>query len=294
MTTEYNNNQRFEDKQEEWTEIENLVAKYKKQFEEEATEQTIKEAKAAAQELITRFNPLFKKYVMLFKTGQIDFKDSDAKIFIGTFIDDPRLHRALKRQKSRTEYRADIYKKFGFVLETYGQLPEEDILTDLQMLLLVLAKRYKQVGKNFCAYVHNCFRYEVSRHIKKFIKNPLNISYKNTSYEDTNNSSEENCIDMVCEDMYHEPENGIPNATWINGETCSEIFSLLNPLERKIIVKYYAEEYNDKQIADSLGLHINTVNQKRRQAVATLANSLGIDLDSVKRNRHSGRKAHEK
>lgn len=287
-----NENQRLEEKQEEWSDIEEYVMIYKKQFEPGATSKDIKEAKNAAQKLVTRFNPLFKKYIMLFKTGQIDFKDSDVKTFVSTFIDDPRLHRALKRQKSKTEYRSDIYKKFGFVLETYGQLPEEDILIDMQMLLLILAKRYKQVGKNFCAYVHNCFRYEVSRHIKKYIKNPLNISYKNTSYEDTSNGEGDHNITMIHEDLYYEPHNGIPNITWINGETCSAIFSLLNLLERKIIVKYYAEEYNDKQIADALGLHINTVNQKRRQAIAKLASELNIDLDSVRRNRHSGRQFH--
>lgn len=290
MAVNYDNeNQRFEEKQEEWQDIENFVIVYKKQFEPDATEEDIKLSKDAALELITRFNPLFKKYIILFKTGQIDFRDSDIKTFVSTFIDDPRLHRALKRTKSRTEYRADIYRKFGFVLETYGQLSEEDILVDMQMLLLTLARRYKQVGKNFCAYVHNCFRYEVSRYIKKFIKNPINISYKNTSYEDTNNGIGDGEINNVHEDLYYEPENGIPNMTWINGETCSEIFSLLNPLERKIIVKYYAEEFNDKQIADALGLHINTVNQKRRQSIAKLADKLNIDLSSVKRNRHSGR-----
>lgn len=280
---------KLEEKQEEWADIENYVGLYKKQFEPEATQEDIRLAREAADELITRFNPLFKKYIMLFKTGQIDFKDSDIKTFISTFIDDPRLHRALKRQKSRAEYRSDIYKKFGFVMETYGQLSEKDILIDLQMHLLVLARRYKQVGKNFCAYVHNCFRYEVSRHIKKFIKNPINISYKNVPYNNTELGYKDGEIDYIHEDAYHEPENGIPNGSWISGETCSELFSILNPLERKIVVKYYAEEYNDKQIADLLGLHINTVNQKRRQAVATLANILNIDLNSVKRNRHSGR-----
>lgn len=290
MMTEYNKD-KIEEKQEEWADIENYVTLYKKQFEPGATAKDIRLSQDAAHELIIRFNPLFKKYIMLFKTGQIDFKDSDVKTFVSTFIDDPRLHRALKRQKSRTEYRSDIYKKFGFVLETYGQLTEEEILTDMQMLLLVLAKRYKQVGKNFCAYVHNCFRYEVSRHIKKYIKNPLNITYKNVPYENSEFGCKDGEMDAIHEDVYYEPENGVPNATWINGETCSELFGMLTPLERKIVVKYYAEEYNDKQIADALGLHINTVNQKRRQAVAILASSLNIDLDSVKRNRHSGRKA---
>lgn len=278
------------ERKEEWEEIEQMIYTYKIQFESDANKESIRQSKIYAEILLKRFLPLFKKYILLLKTGQIDFKDSDIKLFVGTFIDDPRLHRALKRQKSRTEYRADIYKKFGFILETYGQLSEDEMLIDMQMLLLILAKRYKPLGKNFCAYVHNCFRYEVSRHIKKYIKNPINITYKNSSYEDNNNGLGDNELEMIHEDVYHESDSKIPNFLWITGKTCGDEFNVLSSLERKIIVKYYSEEYNDKQIANMLGLHINTVNQKRRQAISKLAISLNMDLDTIKRNRHSGKK----
>jgi len=51
MTTEYDK-EKFEEKQEEWSEIENYVTLYKKQFEEGATEDEIKISKDAALELI--------------------------------------------------------------------------------------------------------------------------------------------------------------------------------------------------------------------------------------------------
>lgn len=273
----------------EWNAIEELVMIYKKQFEDGSTEEEKRESRAAANKLIERFNPLFKKYVLLFKTCQIDFTDSDVKTFIRTFIADPRLHRALKRTRSKTEFRGEIYKKFAFVCETYGQLSEDDILIDLQMLLLVLAKRYKAMGKNFCAYVHNCFRYEVSRHVKKFIKNPINIGYKNMSYADESNGLNDAGLENSYEDNYYESETGIPNATWISGETCSDVFNTLSNIERKIIVMYYAEEKNDKQISKALGLHINTINQKRRKAISIIANECDIDISEVRRNRHSGK-----
>ena len=174
----FESNNDFKEKQDKWREIEELVMQYKLKFEYPNDEKILNISKNASEELLVRFTPLFKKYSLLLTTGQIDFNDVDVKSFIGTFIDDPRLHRALKRQRSKAEYRADIYKKFGFVLETYGKLSEDEILVDLQMLLLVLAKRYKQMGKNFCTYVHNCFRYEVSRYIKDFIKNPIVIRNK--------------------------------------------------------------------------------------------------------------------
>lgn len=290
MAKDFKSDQEFEEKLGEWNTIEGFVMTYKSQFESGASEDTVKEAKDASEMLIKRFHPLFRKYIMLLKTGQIDFNSSDIKTFVSTFIDDPRLHRALKRTRSKAEYKSDIYKRFGFILETYGQLEENEMMIDMSTMLLVMAKRYKQMNRNFCAYVYNCFRYELSRHIKAFIKNPLNISYKNTAYEDAGNISNYDELNIMYEDAYYEPENGIPNMAWISGSTCSEVFNELTAVERKIIVKYYAEEYNDKQIAEQLGLHINTVNQKRRAAISKLAGRLDIDPKNVKRNRHSGKR----
>lgn len=89
------------------------------------------------------------------------------KEFIALFIDDYELKKAIKRKKINAENRAEVYTKFNFVIETYGKCNEEDILADLKVALLTLAKRYKNVGKNFCAYVYNVYSYEVARHIKK-------------------------------------------------------------------------------------------------------------------------------
>lgn len=281
--------------QEDWSYIEQLVLTYKKQFEKDCTQEVLELSKKSAEELLEKFMPLFKKYILLLKTGQIDFNDIDIKIFVSTFIEDPRLHRALKRKKSRQEYKSAIYKRFAFIKETYGHVSEDNMIIDMKMLLLILAKRYKCVGKNFCAYVKNCYRYELSRHIKTHIKDPLNIEYKNVSqdnYLDENDkeiSSLENNINLSYQDNYYECEDGIPDFLWINGETCSEIFNILTPLERKIIVKYYAEEHSDKEIGTMLGLHNNTANQKRRKAIEKIAAKMNIDVFDIKRSRHSGR-----
>ena len=276
----------LEEKKIKWETIENYVLNYKKQFEIGSTTKQIEESKEYGKKIIEEFEPLIKKYLLLLKTGQINFFDSDIKIFVSTFIDNPRLHRALKRQKSRAEFKSEIYKKFSFIVETYGQLPEEDIIIDLQMLLLTLAKRYKNVGKNFCAYVHNSYRFEVSRYIKKFIKNPLSTTYKNIEYEKIDNYlPSESLEDSLCNS-----NNDIPDMDWINGNVDIEAFNVLTPLERKIIVKYYAEKMNDKQISDLLGWHINTVNQKRRKAINKLADALNINKNEIKRSRHSGSK----
>ena len=249
------------------------------------------EAKESANKLLERFSPFFKKYVTLLKTGQVDWDDMEMKQFISNFIDDIELKKALARKKQKAHYRNEIHQKFNFIIETYGELSEEEILLDLQTLLLIIAQRYKQMGKNFCAYVYNSYRYEVARHIKKYIKNPLNISYKNLQYEDCINGTSDFEIQNSYEDNYYEDLTGIPNTSWIQGQNCSDIFSCLSPLDRKILVKYYLEEWKDGQIAENLGMHINTVNQKRRSAAKVIAEKLDLDLNSIKRTRKSGKRA---
>ena len=155
----------------------------------------------------------------------------------------------------------------------------------------MIARRYKQVGKNFGAYVYNSYRYEVARFIKKFIQNPLNISYKNIEYEDYINNSNNYNLQNSYMDNYYEDLTGIPNVSWIQGQNCSEIFLDLSPLDRKILVKYYLEEWKDGQIAEHLGMHINTINQKRRSAAKVIAKNLNLDLNSIKRTRKSGKRA---
>ena len=276
----------------EWAEIENIVIEYQKQFTPGASEYQIEISKEAAAKLLDKFYPVIKKYQVLIKSGKIDFKDPEMRSFVSSFIDSNHLKNALANRISMTgDYQQEIYKKFYFVKESYGYLQEDEIMVDLQVLLLALAQRYKDMGRHFCAYVYNSYKFEVSRHIKKFTKNPLNIHYKNIEYEDYMSSYEEQAIQDDFEDKFYENSIGIPDISWIQGKNCSEIFSKLSNMERKLLVKYYGEEWNDRQISESFGIHINTVNQKRRQAVAKIAQKLGIPENEIKRNRKSGKKA---
>jgi DNA-directed RNA polymerase specialized sigma24 family protein len=98
-------------------------------------------------------------------------------------------------------------------------------------------------------------------------------------------------IDKSYEDNYYEDNTGIPDLSWISGQNCSDMFSELSIIDRKILIKYYLEEWNDRQISEEFGIHINTVNQKRRLAVQKVATSVGINIEDIKRNRRSGRRA---
>ena len=267
----------------EWNEIEELVLNYQYYL---ITEK--KPIINPANELLERFSPLFKKYLSLIKYNQIDFNDMEQKSFVSLFIDDRILRRMLNRKVTPNSYKSDIYQKSNFIKETYGINNEEDILYDLYICFLNVARRYKQIGKNFCAYLYNVYKHEVARFIKAYIKNPLSIPYKNFQYEDFINGSEDALIIEEQESSYYESLTGLPDMSWILGDTCSCDFLFLSPLQRKIIIKYYLEDWSDRQIAESMGIQTSSINSKRREALSLLCQHFNVEQSSLKRMRKSG------
>ena len=276
-----------EEKLNEWNEIEELVLKYQKYLNDPINSHISKEC---ADILLQRFSPLFKSYISIIKHNQIDWKSREQKMFVSQFIGDKYLKRALNRKKTSSEYKAKVYHAFNFVVTTYGVLSEEDILSDLYLCFLILMKRYKQKGKNFCAYVANSYHFEISRYIKKQISNPLIVNYKNYKYEDVINGYQNEELDIIHEDNYYESITGLPDYTWINGDTCSELFSDFTSYQRKILIKYYLEDYNDRQISEIFGTNIGTINSKRRNAINKLCALRCVDKNTLPRKRKSGRK----
>ena len=268
----------------EWNEIEELVL----QYQDYLTAKDKSNLKNPTDVLLERFSPLFKKYLTLVKYNQIDFNDMEQKSFISLFVDDRVLRRMLNRKVTPPSYKSEIYQKSNFIKETYGINNEEDILYDLYICFLNVARRYKQIGKNFCAYLYNVYKHEVARFIKAYIKNPLSIPYKNFQYEDFINGSEDAFLVEEQESSYYESITGLPDMSWLLGDTCSTEFLFLTPLQRKIMVKYYLEDWSDRQIAESMGIQTSSINSKRREALTLLCQHFDVDPSSLKRMRKSG------
>ena len=269
-------------------EIDALIEKFQRQFDPLCSEVEKHESNLAGEALIERFYPLFKKYLTVLTTGQINFKNMEQKLFVRLFMDHELLKVILHKRISK-ELRDVIMTKFNFIIEAYGKQEECEIEEDLHMAFFTLAKRYNPQGKSFCCYIYNAFRYEVARLIKNFQKNPANFHYKTAELSEQIQSTEGGYNSI--EDSVYENEMGIPDTTWIQGRTCSDIFADFSPTERKIFIKYYIEDWKDSQIAELLGCHSNTVNLKRKNAVKKLADRIGIKPEDIIRHRNSGKKA---
>lgn len=282
-------------RKDEWVEIDNLIFEYQKQFQEEYKDDPEVKEKAgiASDELLFRFTPMFKKYLFLLKTGNISFSNEEQKRFVKLFIDEPRLMYALYQKYIHKSIRNKIEEKFAFIVKSYGISPEDEILCDLHICFLTLAKRYKKKDRSFCCYLYNVFCYEVARHIKKQLKEVSNIKYKMVNFEEERiarmrldrSSNKGGKYEINFEDVICENSDGLPDLSWISGECCGEAFETLTPEERKIIIKYYLEDQSDSAIAEELGCHINTCNLKRRKALFKIADKLNIPRDMIVRTR---------
>jgi hypothetical protein len=289
-----------------WQEIDDAVMEYQKQFKysikestgkrvcdgfnENASKEIKENANKAALKLVMSFKPMIKKYISLFKTGQINFNDQEQKIFVSLFLESSFIKKCLWNKNISKDIKDQITAKFNFICEGYGKQDKENIEADLSEMVLYLAQRYNNVGKNFCTFLYHSFNYTVARKIvKPYQKEILNFHYKKMPYEEFALSNA--TYDTVYEDEVYEDENGVPDLSWVKGDTCSDIFSMFTPEERNILSKYYLAGWNDSQIAESIGMHINTVNTKRRKCLEKLAAKKGIDVSTIKRNRRSGKKA---
>ena len=276
------------ERRDEWEAIDRLVFAYQRQFKENASALDMEIADAAGVELLERFYPLFKKYLIVLTTGQINFKNMEQKQFVRMFVDTNGLKHALNMKKPPRDMKEAVVQKFNFIYESYGKQDECEILADLQMLFFVLVKRYRDVGKSFCCYIYNSFKFEVARWIKTYIKNPSNFHYKVAELNEEEIHMQDTGYELV-EDDKHETPFGSPDLDWIIGTGCSELFADFSPLDRKIFVKYYLEDWNDAQIAEMMGVHINTANQRRKTITQKLASKVGISIGDIKRHRKSGK-----
>lgn len=279
----------------EWDIIDGLIEVYQKSCNEGFIGDK-EDGDRAATLLLEKFSPVFKKYIALLKTGQINFNDCEQKQFVALFIDETKLRKAMySKNPLNYKQREIISYKFGFIKETYGNLDEEEILTDMYVVFFILARRYKKTNRSFCCYLYNAFKYEMFRHIKCFTNNPANIYYKNISYEEVTLDGDLQLVNEYekipdIESDLSTDDNGQLTSSWVAGLACSEVFMELTPLERKILEMYYVRNMSARKIAETFHIHTNTCNKRRHEAIKKLADRLGIDPKSAVRTRNTSRK----
>lgn len=144
--------------------------------------------------------------------------------------------------------------------DVLSPLTYEDVLQEMRILFLEFACDFKpeeindSVADKFSYYVVRRFHLFVKqKYIENLTSQPISensfdieqFSNKECNHEQPNSFVLEECFfnELVLDEK------------WVEGETCSDIFSELNKTERKILKKYYADDVGINELADEFDLH---------------------------------------
>lgn len=232
-------------------EIDELVAKYKKNDDRAPTMELI----------IEKLAPYRSKFVNILKNGSADITDKDTKQFLKLFMPEGDIRKEMDNITISQEAKVKAAEIAIYIQKLCESIKNEDLEQDLIVLMFELINRYEpQRGVHFCGYLYNTYRYDVSRYVKKMTRDPMAfyIPYVLGDGEEYMDA------DLVpsAEEIFEE-EMGM---SWVNGITCHEIFLKLNKFQRIIIEFYYKFGYSDSKIAELLNSNRSFIYRQRIKA----------------------------
>lgn len=219
----------------------------------------------AAYDILDSLASYMDKYISLLKSRDIDYTDLDTRRFLSLFTQNMRDRTLLRNKDLTKETKVVIQELLYRICNQLEHTAEEDLKQDICSIILLLAKRYKYTGETYYEYLQDTFRYEMKQVIDAYIYDP-SINYvplHSLSNEPTNNQP------TYYDNLLTELDDEL-DLNWVQGITCGEEFQDLSQMERLIIKMYYHLDYSDSAIADLLGVHKNTVFQKRQDATSKI------------------------
>lgn len=236
--------------------------------------------KKAIDELMHRFgcHPSYQKpkafvgkYYRMLRYGKINFSDKDSRKFLTRFMKDPAIRKAMGQWFQYGETKEEAMRALQLASNVLKQVPDEDFQQDLRLLFLERAIRYDKIKKRvaFQGYLYNSYRHAVGNYIAKLMKEPLLFSHikrVNNDYVVDKNGFIE-IDDSIFKDTPIIAEDDKLGNSWVRGLTCTEEYRGLTHLQRLILKLYYEDGYTDGELADKMGMHINTVFRHRKRAM---------------------------
>lgn len=250
----------------------------------EAAEQMVADYKerkeGAAERLINAYRGYLLSFLNLINQGNLDLRYKPTRKFLMLFVADPD-----KRKRIATW----VYSKTGIkealkvkqmIVEQFKCYSREELYNELVCVLLEMANRYEKKDQSgFHNYMWTSFHFYAYRALQPLIADPLvwhmdeNVSmgekfegtdacgdYLKSSTQDMIHDIDKEAVRTIDEELDSLSDN------WINGLTCSPIFAELNPFERRILKEYYANHWEDQEIADQLAACRATINRRRLAA----------------------------
>lgn len=216
------------------------------------------------------------KYQKLLAHGVINFSDKDTRRFIRCFIKDKSMANAMVPFYQYKEAKRTARKTVQRINDHLAYCTEEEIGQELSAIFLEKALRYKKVKENvnFCGYLYNTFRFDVSDHLKKEMKDMLSSSSLAPLEEVADQYGEIHFDAVVSKDLYFENETEEIGLNWAMGQTANHPFDKLNVFERMLLLLTEVNGLSLEETGKRMGYHRDTIWRRRKAIKAKLQKAL--------------------
>lgn len=199
----------------------------------------------AGQKLLDNFDNLIKSFADLLYYGDIKKSNKTINNFINLLVG------------NKTDNKKDrIYKNLKVINERYSSFDYSDIVQDLKLAFLSFVVDFdpEKLSKNssykFESYVSKNFHYKVK---KETIDNIVDMPIYYTGELDIDEFPGTNGLEYII--------FGI-NESWIDGETCSDVFKKLDKSERKLVKEIYIDDKKVKDVAERYGITDSAISHR--------------------------------
>lgn len=219
-----------------------------------------------------KMNGFLGKYYKLFRKGTINFKNKESRRFVNLFIADPGVRKGMQKSRQSKHVRDEANKSMRKVSTSLRFMDDEEIKNELIALFINKCNRYTYTGRSFRAYLSNSYFFDAYRFVN-------NLQKKYEPYvhmqADLLHIAEDLVLDTEMETEVNDSvfnqspvmflDDELGNA-WVRGLTCGDEFKDLTPLQRMITKFNHFDGMSDREIADVMGMHINTIFRQRKKA----------------------------
>jgi DNA-directed RNA polymerase specialized sigma24 family protein len=227
------------------------------------------------------------KYFKLLRRGTFNFKDKDSRAFIRCFTSDKELSEKLVPFYQYKETISATYELINKIVWQLKPISDEEIKQELSFLFLKQVKKFKKISINidFSGYLYNSYGFKVKNWIKK-IRTPKEpymhmydevMSFAEDVYVGDEGDYEVNEY-LYAASPIIEVDEEIGNS-WVRGLSCGDEFKDLTPLQRLIIKLHDYDGMTDGKIAESLGIHINTIFRQRKKVAKIVKQTMKEIVD---------------
>lgn len=270
----------------------------------------------AANVLLLSFKTFLNKYCSLIKYGQYSLDHYSIRSFIKLFTEKPSDRAKITSYFANSSGRKIADDTVSTINRIFFNSSKEDIEQELYIIFFNMCSKYKDTKPSFHHHVKRNFHYYAYRHFEKMTRDPIargHVMYNNFYKYDIDSANErrieiynigsDKSVEFEMDQLLNEVEmfynmklskaptvkqkglsvydNAFLNINWINGVTCSNVFKVLTPFERKILVMWYVDNKTDTDIAEDFGVCRGTINKRRAVAKSKLKNSV-IDFKFLK------------